>query len=370
MAHDPISPERGTHSPSSLPRVAAWRPADGRGILAGAAVVAAVVAGAGTGCRGKVADAEPAPRTWIEVRNCEAIGGYERPDDDPDWPEYVRAASGICEVGGRLVFVQDDVSAVVIREPDGSQWALRIESQGGALVYDDERGNRLAKPDLEGCLTLGDEVVVLGSGTTPDRTNWYVINPEARSVRTVDALPLYQDLSEQLGLFSTELNIEGAVAWSGLIWLLQRGNGETTHIVSQRNAMIGFDPQEFRSWIASGVTAPVQSRMEWLRFGRVSGTRLTPTDVASVADGHVLLSLVAESTSSPLEDGELRGLRFALGRPGSDMELMLARDETGRVVLEKFEGLYFSMDRQVVLAVTDPDDPAVPARICELLLPE
>ncbi len=89
-----------------------------------------------------------------------------------DLPGHVRAASSIRRHGSRLVILQDDVSALAVLDPStGSTHPILLPTgPDGARVFDDARGNKKFKMDLEACVVLPDgRLVAFGSGSSPQR---------------------------------------------------------------------------------------------------------------------------------------------------------------------------------------------------------
>src|SRR3954451_15602340 len=97
----------------------------------------------------------------------------ESADASLDRPAYVRSASGIARVAGCVAVVQDDASFVaVVDAATGLARAITLPAgEGGLRQFDDLRGNKRFKLDLESCVTVdeGEMLVAFGSGSTPAR---------------------------------------------------------------------------------------------------------------------------------------------------------------------------------------------------------
>jgi hypothetical protein len=92
-----------------------------------------------------------------------------------DRPPHVRAGSGLTNLGNRLALIQDDSNFVAILDP-ASRTVDSIPLPAlpcRQRQFDDLRGNRLEKLDLEACTTIRKDdvqlLVALGSGSTPSR---------------------------------------------------------------------------------------------------------------------------------------------------------------------------------------------------------
>lgn len=82
----------------------------------------------------------------------------EGADPALDRPAHVRAASAVARVGGRLAIVQDDANFVALVDPaTGLAEAVTLPAgEGGLRQFDDLRGNKRFKLDLESCVLLED----------------------------------------------------------------------------------------------------------------------------------------------------------------------------------------------------------------------
>src|SRR5690606_19389198 len=92
-----------------------------------------------------------------------------------DRPAHVRAGSGLAWLGPRLVVVQDDASFLALLDaPDAPVSAVALDHVAhGRRQFDDQRGNKKSKLDLEACTVVcgrGDErMIAWGSGSLPIR---------------------------------------------------------------------------------------------------------------------------------------------------------------------------------------------------------
>src|SRR5262245_19337543 len=80
----------------------------------------------------------------------------EGPSADEDRPPNVRAASGLAWLGDELAVVQDDANFLALIAPaTGLTRAIPLErGPGGLRQFDDARGNKAHKLDLEAIVTI------------------------------------------------------------------------------------------------------------------------------------------------------------------------------------------------------------------------
>ena len=94
-------------------------------------------------------------------------------------PAHVRAASAIRRRGSRLIVVQDDVNALAVLDAAGGVVPLLLPTgSGGQRLFEDRKGNKHLKMDLEACVVLPDgRLVAFGSGSSPQREQLVIVGP-------------------------------------------------------------------------------------------------------------------------------------------------------------------------------------------------
>ena len=105
--------------------------------------------------------------------------------------------------------------------------------EGGLRQFDDVRGNKRFKLDLEACAAVpdgrgGETLVAFGSGSTPRRERVLLVAGVAEGeprVELRDAAGFYARLREAAEFAGSELNVEGAAWRDERMVLLNRGNG-------------------------------------------------------------------------------------------------------------------------------------------------
>ena len=173
------------------------------------------------------------------VRSC-ALRYRAAAEPGLDRPAFVRAASGLAWVGTRLAVVQDDANFVALVDPaDGGAVAVPLPAgPGGTRLFDDARGNKADKLDLEALVSIPDVaagarlLVAFGSGSSPRGERVVVCRGldapmrDAPHVSLYDARVFYAGLRAVTDFAGSELNLEGAAyLGGGRLRLFGRGNG-------------------------------------------------------------------------------------------------------------------------------------------------
>src|ERR671913_1101401 len=106
------------------------------------------------------------------VESCTPLRYAAGADAALDRPAFVRSASSLAWVPGGIALIQDDANFIGVFDPDGARTcAIALPSgHDGRRLFDDRRGNKAYKLDLEACVAAereGDTLLVaLGSGST------------------------------------------------------------------------------------------------------------------------------------------------------------------------------------------------------------
>ena len=306
-------------------------------------------------------------------------------DETLDRPAHVRAASGLARVAGKIVVIQDDANFLAVID----EHAHTIDSitlpagEDGRRQFDDLRGNKSFKLDLEACTVIpsgangaeaiGDLFVAFGSGSGSRRENVVVVDGwerDAPRVRLYNASALYAVLRETRDFAGSEMNIEGAVYREGFVKLFGRGNGA---------ARDGFDPLDAAcdlSWDElyahlrdPRIAPPVPRNITQYDLGELDGVRLNFTDVALANSGGTLIfSAAAEDSPDAVRDGQVAGsVLGTIDDRGVRWARVTAHDD--QHLRGKIEGVLLSsetLDR--LLVVLDEDDPRTASLLCEVEL--
>jgi hypothetical protein len=298
------------------------------------------------------------------------------PDPALDRPAHVRAGSGIARVGGRIAVVQDDASFVALVDPaTGIADAVTLPAdEGGLRQFDDARGNKRHKLDLETCVAIGDAgdelLVALGSGSTAAREKIVVvrgIGGGAPEVRVVDASALYASLRQTIDFAGSELNVEGAAVIGGALRLFNRGNGAPREGLLPADASCDLDFPAFLAYLRDprAHRPPSPSRVARYDLGEMGGRPLTFTD-AAVLDGRVWFTGAAEDSPDATRDGPVAGSAIGVLK-GEGGRWAMIEDAGGGRFGGKVEGV-LPLSPTAALVVVDRDAPALPSELCQVEL--
>jgi hypothetical protein len=287
-------------------------------------------------------------------------------------PAHVRAASALRRRGTRVILVQDDVNAIAVL--DATSGVVRSvvlpAATDDARVFDDARGNKKHKMDLEACVALPDgRLVALGSGSSPRRERLVVLDDEVSRAEVREATSLYGRLRALADQRGAELNVEGAALQGDRLWLAQRGHGKRA--TAQWNALLDIPLEAFVAWLDGHAPAPPVRSVIEVRLGRsTQGVLFGFTDVALAVDGRLAFLACAEDSVDVRMDGPVSGCRFGW----LDASTLVATttdvlEADGRPTTLKLEGLESRPGSAVTFdVVADMDRPEEPALLAELRL--
>lgn len=297
-----------------------------------------------------------------------------------DRPPHVRAGSGIAWVGERLAVVQDDASFVVLVHPG----TLHVDAvtlppgADGLRQFDDLRGNKAFKLDLEACVSVGGRDGVLlaafGSGSAPPRETVVTVafaGDAAPRVTVYPAPALYATLRAATHFSRSEMNLEGAVLVDGRLRLFGRGNG------APRNGLLPVDAVCELPWDAvlahlrapDTVPPPPPERVVRYELGEMDGLRLTFTDAAPGPGGALLFTAAAEDSPDATRDGRVAGSAVGIIAADGTTRWAPLLAEDGGLFDGKTEGVELAADSPRHLwTVVDRDDPHAPSELCRVEL--
>jgi hypothetical protein len=286
-----------------------------------------------------------------------------------DRPAHVRAGSALAFWRGALVVVQDDTSILALRRATGVvEPVLLPPGPGGLRVFDDQRGTKAHKLDLEACAVLPDErLVVFGSGSTPQRERIVTVSP-AGTAAVREAAGFYAALRAEPGFAGAELNLEGAVVIGEILRLFQRGNGAPRGALAPVNATCDVPLDRFCAWLDRAADPPLVDNVQQYDLGERDGCRFGFTDATLCAGGEVAFLAAAEASPDVTRDGAVVGCRLGLLRPGRVVYTDIV-DGNGAAIRTKLEGLVADpADASLLWAVADEDRADQPALLCQLRL--
>ncbi len=311
-----------------------------------------------------------------------------------DRPGHVRAGSALARLDAHtFAVVQDDASFVAIVKGVGAESELVVHdvplpASDGVRQFDDGRGNKNAKLDLEACLALdgGALLVAFGSGSSPRRERVVLIDDPAgatpRAV-VVEASALYTAMRSEPAFCGSELNVEGAALAGDDVIFLQRGNGAPCDERVAVDASVRVDRTRLVEYLRSlargdgntkvdtklAACPPLRDVVGW-DLGVASGTRLTFTDAVATRGRWTAFLACAEDSPDATRDGPVAGV--VIGRLDDRervAETGVIVDERGAPLLDKAEGIALDEhDSGRAWLVIDRDDATRPAELLELRL--
>lgn len=289
-----------------------------------------------------------------------------------DLPAHVRAASSIRRQGQRLVIAQDDVNALATLDlaTGVTRPILLPTGPDGARIFDEGRGNKKLKLDLEASLVLPDgRFVALGSGSSPQREKIVTVGAGAGALaQQLVGSGLYAGLRAHASARGARLNIEGAVVQGPWLRLLQRGNGKRDY--QPWNAILDLPLDRFVGWLDGRGAAPTIDRILEVSLGDIDGVRFGFTDAAVMSDGRMAFLACAEDTADAIDDGPVLGCRFGwLAADDQTAVMTPVVDAVGRPTHLKLEGIEVRQASDSVFdVVADMDRGDEPAQIAELVV--
>lgn len=257
----------------------------------------------------------------------------------------ISAASGLV-YSQNVLFVISDSSNFLYQYDIDKKLLLKFP-----LVKDaKENIEKENKPDLESITKYGNQLIMLGSGSTQKRNTMFSLDLGSDTLQTQDLTELYQNL-KTVGSFSDDqLNIEGAIYAHQTMLLFQRGNSKN----SRNGIFIIPNNQE------DGI------RFVPILLPTLDDIETTFTDAILVNDKIYFLAC-AENTESTYEDGEVLGTILGIMHAPTfeiiDVQLLSEH--------QKFEGitLYKESENELeFLLCEDNDTETTEAEIYKLTL--
>jgi hypothetical protein len=313
------------------------------------------------------------------VESCTPLRYAEGADAALDRPAIVRSASSLAWVPGGIALIQDDANFIGVFDPDGARTrAIALPSgHEGLRLFDDRRGNKAYKLDLEACVAIehdGDTLLLaLGSGSTRRREQVVLVRGWAAERPTVESrhVPrLYEALRTEQAFSGSELNVEGAIADGDRLRLFGRGNGAPRDGVLPVNATCELDLSAFLAYVLAPDRHPAPAPANVVRYdlGTLEGVPLGFTD-ATRWRGGTLYTAAAEASPDAVRDGRVVGsVVGTLDHQGAARWAPLT-DRSGQPFEGKVEGVVASREASDRLyVVIDADDPDAGSLLCTVEL--
>ena len=279
---------------------------------------------------------------------------------------HLSAASGLVRIIGKLFVIADDEHYLGIFDEAGVRPGERLPLFAGDLpVAKTER--KRAKPDLEALVALPaggrfaqGALMMLGSGSAEARHRGVLMRFGSDGgldgkIETLDLTAIHAQMSERIA----DLNIEGAAVSGGDLLLFHRGNRSHPDNVVARMAL-----DAFLAHMRDAADVPAMGFTP-LRLGEMRGVPFSVTDAATLPDGGMLVTAVAEDTGDAYNDGACIGAAIFRLTAGLEITRRWHLDRPHKV-----EGIAVTVTGTTaeVLLVTDADDPAIPAALFEARL--
>jgi hypothetical protein len=233
----------------------------------------------------------------------------------------------------------------------------------GERVFDDTRGNKADKLDLEASVTLQNgSLVAFGSGSTPARERVVVWNPSEPPI-VVAAPALYRAVRTAVTHGKGRLNIEGAVVRGARLELFHRGNDVRG---SSNNAIVELRCDETERWLSGG-EMPRIAGVTTVELGDDRGVPFGFTDAVAIDENRVVVLACAEDSACAITDGAVLGSR--VGMLEDDVLTMVdVHDAGGSRSMLKLEGIERRHGSMTEFDVAvDVDRPAAPAMLGRLV---
>ena len=279
-----------------------------------------------------------------------------------DRPAHVRAGSALGWVGGRIAVIQDDANFVAFVDAEsGPVDALPLSAgEGGVRCFDDARGNKAHKLDLEACIVHGSRLIAFGSGSTAKRERLVVVDVHEQRAELIDAGTLYAALRARTAFAGSELNIEGAALLDGgRVVLLQRGNGAARGELLPIDATVELALDALLAFVECRGTRspPALGTVTQFDLGAIDGVRLTFTDAAA-RGGDLAFLAAAEASPDAVRDGPIAGVAIGVIDAAGTARWTRLRADHDSWFAAKAEGLLFDrLHADRAFAVVDADDP-------------
>ena len=319
------------------------------------------------------------PGLRARVVRCVPVLYAEGADPAVDRPAHVRAGSGLAWIGDRLALVQDDANFVALADPaTGAARAIALPAgEGGLRQFDDVRGNKRFKLDLEACTAVphalgGATLVAFGSGSAARRERILRIDAAEGAeprVELREAVTFYARLREARDFSGSELNLEGAVWRLGSIILLNRGNGAPVDGRAPVNATCEVKWDDLRAYLDGPGAHPPPAPRSIIQYdlGELGGHRLGFTDALAVGFS-LLYTATAEASPNAVEDGPVAGSALGVVEPDGVARWTVLEDADGAPFAGKVEGVAHGTRQGTVIVVVDRDDPVRASELCEVEL--
>ena len=299
-------------------------------------------------------------------------------NDGHDRPAHVRAASSLAWIGDSIAVIQDDANFAALVNPATrtARAVMLPPGEGGLRQFDDTRGNKKYKLDLEACVavpTNGVDVLwAWGSGSKKRRRRVAMIDrweTDAARVALVDADTLYERLQDTEAFAGSDMNIEGVMLMGDVLRLFNRGNGAPKRERLPVNATCDLLLRDVQAYFEdSDATVPTPTNIVQYDLGTLHGVSLGFTDAIAMGQ-HTLFAATAEASADATTDGVVTGSVLGVIAIDGTSRYGMLYDAQRRPFTAKVEGVLLSQTSPAQgWLVVDADDPTAPSQLCEFEL--
>jgi hypothetical protein len=207
------------------------------------------------------------------------------------------------------------------------------------------------KPDFEAIALKGNDLILLGSGSTENRNRMVKFKTKSGKIKEKDITDVYLKIKRQFDISDEEFNIEGMILNQESLFLFQRGNG-----AQGKNGII----------LANNDTENFSATFTPFELPKIKNVPATFTDAILVEDKIYFLAS-AEDTESTYLDGEVLG--SLIGR--IDAKTLKVEFSQQISNTNKFEGLtlFKQSDNEIeFLLCEDTDSEVLESNIYKLTL--
>jgi len=203
----------------------------------------------------------------------------------------INAASG-------LQYGQDQLYIVSDNSPYLYHYHVQEERMDKVLLDSTQQAEIVAKKDkkdFEALCDVGDALVIVGSGSKPQRQDAFIYDKRNRHVRRVSLESIYQRMQEIGKVDKHNFNIEGLAYDSGTWYFLNRGNGkEKQNVIFTVAGDLDF------------ILRPETLRANHIELPRIQNYTTGFSD-GVIVDGCLFFIATAEESASTYLDGENQG---------------------------------------------------------------
>lgn len=258
----------------------------------------------------------------------------------------IGSASGLVYHDEKLYLISDNSTFLY-------EYSIPTEKLNKIALVENAQDNiaKKDKPDFEAIALKGNDLVVLGSGSTQNRNKVVKYDMNSKKIQERNFEKMYEKIKSQLHISADELNIEGLIVTAETIYFFQRGNG-----TNGKNGIIyANDDAENQVFQFIPFDLP-----------KIKNIPTTFTDAVLVNDTIYFLAS-AEDTTSTYLDGEVLGSIIGT----IDLKTMKLTGSVQISETNKFEGLtlYKQSENEIeFLLCEDTDSELLESNIYKLVI--